>query len=302
MASYRGAATISAIGVPPTGTHPGLLPRAAGGLARGLRDRHRQAQDQAVRSDHRPADRRHAAAVDGRADPDRSGGDRQAPSAAAGGSPIPRPRRSCSRRPASASSGDSWHTPDGKPFTIRIMVEGEARPVMTRAGIDDRAAVAPVRHRCHDRRRAGHAGRPARRRRLRRRSSAGASRPGAAIPTCRSSSTAGTRSSSPSRASRSRRATGSAGRTPSSTRSSSRSARSASTTRGRRARPGVRQARGARDADHPADVVQRVHGDGRHLLDRLSRARTTPTPIRCRTGRNSKYMLVKLKPAEVAQN
>ena len=48
MASYRGAATISAIGVPPTGTQPRLLPRAARGLAQELRDRHRQAQDQAL--------------------------------------------------------------------------------------------------------------------------------------------------------------------------------------------------------------------------------------------------------------
>src|SRR6202023_3608063 len=30
--------------------------------------------------------------------------------------------------------GANWMTPDGKPFTVRLMVEGEARPVMTRAG------------------------------------------------------------------------------------------------------------------------------------------------------------------------
>ena len=28
----------------------------------------------------------------------------------------------------------AWMTPDGKPFTIRVMVEGDLRPVMTRAG------------------------------------------------------------------------------------------------------------------------------------------------------------------------
>ena len=38
--------------------------------------------------------------------------------------------------------GNSWQTPDGKPFTVRVVVEGEARPVMTRAGLDDRRAVA----------------------------------------------------------------------------------------------------------------------------------------------------------------
>jgi peptide/nickel transport system substrate-binding protein len=30
--------------------------------------------------------------------------------------------------------GNDWVTPDGKPFTVRIVVEGDLRPVMTRAG------------------------------------------------------------------------------------------------------------------------------------------------------------------------
>ena len=30
--------------------------------------------------------------------------------------------------------GNEWQTPDGKPFTVRIVVEGDLRPVMTRAG------------------------------------------------------------------------------------------------------------------------------------------------------------------------
>jgi len=30
--------------------------------------------------------------------------------------------------------GGAWTTPDGKPFTVRVMVEGDLRPVMTRAG------------------------------------------------------------------------------------------------------------------------------------------------------------------------
>ena len=33
-----------------------------------------------------------------------------------------------------SKKGDAWFTPDGKPFSIKIMVEGESRPVMTRAG------------------------------------------------------------------------------------------------------------------------------------------------------------------------
>src|SRR5258708_15278878 len=31
-------------------------------------------------------------------------------------------------------NGDKWFMPDGKPFAIKLMVEGEGRPVMTRAG------------------------------------------------------------------------------------------------------------------------------------------------------------------------
>jgi peptide/nickel transport system substrate-binding protein len=31
-------------------------------------------------------------------------------------------------------AGSAWQTADGKPFTVRVVVEGESRPVMTRAG------------------------------------------------------------------------------------------------------------------------------------------------------------------------
>ena len=30
--------------------------------------------------------------------------------------------------------GGNWMTPDGKPFSIKLMVEGETRPILTRAG------------------------------------------------------------------------------------------------------------------------------------------------------------------------
>jgi peptide/nickel transport system substrate-binding protein len=33
-----------------------------------------------------------------------------------------------------SKSGDQWLQPDGQPFSVKITVEGEARPVMTRAG------------------------------------------------------------------------------------------------------------------------------------------------------------------------
>ena len=47
MASYRGAATISAIDVPPTGTHPNTT-STHGAVAEGLLHRHRQADDPPV--------------------------------------------------------------------------------------------------------------------------------------------------------------------------------------------------------------------------------------------------------------
>ncbi len=138
MASYRGAATISAIGVPPTGTPSGDLSRADGGLAEGLRDRHRQAQDQALRPDRRQADRRHAAAL---AWASRSRATRRrspSPSAWAGGSPIRRPRQELLEKAGFTKRGNAWFTPDGKPFTMRVMVEGEVAAGHDPRRLDDR--------------------------------------------------------------------------------------------------------------------------------------------------------------------
>ena len=77
MAGYRGAATISAIAVPPTGTHPEYYHKPMQDWLDRLRDRHGQAaRSSPTTRPGRPADRRHAAAVDGRPDPDRPGRDR----------------------------------------------------------------------------------------------------------------------------------------------------------------------------------------------------------------------------------
>ena len=228
-----------------------------------VRDRHRQAQDQAVRPDRRQADRRHAAALDGRADPDRPEGDRQVLRHAAGGSPIRRPRRSCSRRPAtpSAATPGSRRTASRSPSAS--WSRANLRPVMTRAGsmivqqwrqfgIDAKIDIAQgTLADAPRRRRFRHADQLERR---------DLGRPPGPRPT---SSTAGTRSSSRRPASRSRRATGSAGRSPELDKiieqiRSDRLRRS----EGDRARPRVRQARRPRDADHPADGLQRLHGDG----------------------------------------
>ena len=168
MASYRGAATISAIGVPPTGSAPEYYHAAARELAAGLRDRHRQAQDQAVRSHGRQADRRHAAALAQGPDPERSGGDRQVvrprlvEARPAGGGRAARARRlqEDRRQVVHARRQAVRHPPDGR----------GRRPAGDDPGRQhDRPAMAPVRHRRHDRRGAGQHVRPPRRRRLSRR-------------------------------------------------------------------------------------------------------------------------------------
>jgi len=48
--------------------------------------------------------------------------------------PDPQAARELLERAGFSKRGDQWHTPEGKPFAIRILVEGESRPVMTRAG------------------------------------------------------------------------------------------------------------------------------------------------------------------------
>ena len=104
MASYRGAATISAIGVPPTGAYPETYHKKLEAWLRDFELDTGKQQDQAVRSRCRQGDRRDAAAVDGRSDSHRSRDDRQLRSAAAGGSPTRRPPPNCWRRPATASA------------------------------------------------------------------------------------------------------------------------------------------------------------------------------------------------------
>jgi peptide/nickel transport system substrate-binding protein len=48
--------------------------------------------------------------------------------------PNPQAATELLERAGFRKQGSTWQTPDGKPFTIRVMVEGETRPVMTRAG------------------------------------------------------------------------------------------------------------------------------------------------------------------------
>ena len=114
MASYRGAATISAIAIPPTGTHTESYHAADGGVAQGFRARYRQAQDQAVQPGGRQGDRRDAAAfawaTRSRRIPRRS----RSPSAWAGGSPTRRPRPNCCRPRVSPSAATTGTRPTAR--------------------------------------------------------------------------------------------------------------------------------------------------------------------------------------------
>lgn len=133
MASYRGAATISAIGVPPTGTHA---------------DSYHKPMEAWLKTFEVDTGKRKIKPYDATigkqiADSLRPSMGIQIPEksedvAKAFGmgwwKPDPQAATELLERAGFKKTGNQWMTPDGKPFTIKITVEGEGRPVMTRAG------------------------------------------------------------------------------------------------------------------------------------------------------------------------
>lgn len=133
MASYRGAATISAIAVPPTGTHPqdyhqpmeewleafeldtgkGVIKPYNTNVTKEIADALRPSLGDAIPTD-----------------PDAI----EAAFGAGWWQPDPEAATALLERAGFEKRGGEWYTPDGEPFRIRIVVEGEKRPVMTRAG------------------------------------------------------------------------------------------------------------------------------------------------------------------------
>lgn len=133
MASYRGAATISAIGIPPTGTHPDDYHKP---LQEWLADFELDTGKEKIK----PYDPTMGAQIAAMLRP--SMGD-QIPTDPADiarsfgygwWKPNPTAAAELLERAGFAKRGDAWYTPDGKPFSVKIMVEGDSRPVMTRAG------------------------------------------------------------------------------------------------------------------------------------------------------------------------
>lgn len=133
MAAYRGAATISAIAVPPTGIHPEAYHKP---MEAWLKDFEIDTGKSKVKpydptvgkqiadmlrpsmGDQIPAD----PAVIGKS----FGLGWWTTNVAAAGELL--------TRAGFRKQGNQWLTPDGKPFVVRLMVEGDLRPVMTRAG------------------------------------------------------------------------------------------------------------------------------------------------------------------------
>ncbi|MEK9761772.1 MAG: ABC transporter substrate-binding protein [Deltaproteobacteria bacterium] len=133
MASYRGAATISAIGIPPTGTHPDFYHQP---LQKWLSDFEIDTGKQKIK----PYDATIGQQIAEMLRP--SMGDQ-----------IPKDPQEINRafgmgwwkkndqaaaelleKAGFKKSGGKWLQPNGQPFSIKITVEGESRPVMTRAG------------------------------------------------------------------------------------------------------------------------------------------------------------------------
>lgn len=133
MASYRGAATISAIAVPPTGTQPAVY---HGPMQDWLKNFEIDTGKRKFKPYHATMGKEIADSLRptaGALIPT----DRKEIDAAFGmgwWKPNPAAAKELLERAGYKKVGDKWMTPDGKPFTIRVMVEGDSRPIMTRAG------------------------------------------------------------------------------------------------------------------------------------------------------------------------
>ncbi|MEZ5834852.1 MAG: ABC transporter substrate-binding protein [Geminicoccaceae bacterium] len=133
MASYRGAATISAIAVPPTGTHP--------------EDYHKPMEawlsefeidtGKRVIKPYDPTVSQQIADMLRPSMGDQVPSDPETIRSSFGlgwWKPDPEAAAELLERAGYSKQGDQWMTPEGEPFKIKLVVEGESRPVMTRAG------------------------------------------------------------------------------------------------------------------------------------------------------------------------
>jgi peptide/nickel transport system substrate-binding protein len=133
MASYRGAATISAIAVPPTGSAPENYHEP---LEAWLKDFEIDTGKQKIK----PYDPTVGKQIADMLRPSLKDQIPTDPATIAKSfgrgwwKPNPQAATELLQRAGYTKKGDKWFMPDGKPFTIHVMVEGDLRPVMTRAG------------------------------------------------------------------------------------------------------------------------------------------------------------------------
>ena len=133
LASYRGAATISAIGVPPTGLYPKYYFDP-------LEDWLKNFEIDTDKSKYKPYDPTVAQQIADSLRPsmgDKIPKDPKEIATAFGRGwwkPNPQVAAELLERAGYKKSGNQWMKPDGTPFSITLLVEGEPRPTMTRAG------------------------------------------------------------------------------------------------------------------------------------------------------------------------
>jgi peptide/nickel transport system substrate-binding protein len=133
MASYRGAATLSAIGIPPTGTHPDFYHKPLQGW---LADFEIDTGKQVIKP-YDPTIGQQIAEMLRPSLGDQIPSDPEEINRAFGIGWWQKNDEAAAElleRAGFTKPGDQWLMPNGEPFSIKITVEGEARPVMTRAG------------------------------------------------------------------------------------------------------------------------------------------------------------------------
>ncbi|WP_445738957.1 ABC transporter substrate-binding protein [Neorhizobium tunisiense] len=133
MASYRGAATISAIGVPPTGLYPKYyfepMEQWLTGFELDTGKRKIKPYDPTTGKqiaemlrpslkEQIPTDAADIATAFGRG----------------WWKPDPEAATELLQKAGFTKQGERWFQPNGQPFSVKVMVEGDLRPVMTRAG------------------------------------------------------------------------------------------------------------------------------------------------------------------------
>lgn len=133
MAAYRGAAAISAIAVPPTGIHPEAYHKP---MEAWLKD----FEIDTGKSKVKPYDPSVGKQIADLLRPSMGDQIPSDPSVVANSFGLGWWKTNVAAagelltRAGYRKQGNQWMTPEGKPFVVRLMVEGDLRPVMTRAG------------------------------------------------------------------------------------------------------------------------------------------------------------------------